>query len=521
MMAALAAALLPLGGCLDNSLDIINPNQRTLESFWQTEQDAIDGANALYFIPYSRGMWGRNRYWMWARTDAYMSRSPASNIQNAVRGIITDYNYTGFLAGIWDDPYVGIFRANTILEKVEGMNPTSSTWAATKTRIVAETKALRALFYFHQALLFGDLTNTQSTLPLILEPIDANYKPTWKPVADIYAQVLKDAGEAVPNLPWTWTGSSKGRVTKGGALALMAEAYMMQQKWSEAAAALQQIVDSNQYSLLPVYGDNWRIPAGEQSAEGIWEVAFGDIDQQTAGVRGNINPRLIGPSSGAGSSLGFNDIQPNDWAFQLFFEGPGASYPNNPDPRLDATIFWNKPGGMDVFGQAFAQRYRNTGPNGGPGFRDADLDHTYFWKKYEEYWRTSLTDFANPINYKIYRLGTIYTMLADARAMTGNLVAAKAAIDVVRARAGVPPMPAGLSADSVKGFLNHEDLRENMWEGHGRLRFLKSHGLFNKTYLAQMNPFHAQLFDNVKNQTIPIPQAEMDRDPNARQNTGW
>ena len=99
MMAALAASL-PLSGCLDNGLDIINPNQRTLESFWQTEQDAIDGANALYFIPYTRGMWGRNRYWMWARTDAYMSRSPAGNIQNAVRGIITDYNYTGFLAGI-------------------------------------------------------------------------------------------------------------------------------------------------------------------------------------------------------------------------------------------------------------------------------------------------------------------------------------------------------------------------------------------------------------------------------------
>jgi hypothetical protein len=36
-----------------------------------------------------------------------------------------------------------------------------------------------------------------------------------------------------------------------------------------------------------------------------------------------------------------------------------------------------------------------------------------------------------------------------------------------------------------------------------------------------MNPFHASLFDNVKNQTIPIPQAEMDRDPNARQNSGW
>ena len=343
----------------------------------------------------------------------------------------------------------------------------------------------------------------------------------FKPQAEALALVIQDATEAAAALPWTWSGADKGRATKGAALALLAEVKMMQGKWAEAATALQQIVDSNQYSLLPNYADLFKIPEGEQSAESLFEVAFGDINAVTAGAYGNINPRLIGPSSGAGSSLGFNDIQPNDWAFQLFFEGPGTSYPNNPDPRLDATIFWNKPGGMDVFGSPFATRYRNTGPNGGPGFRDTDLDHTYFWKKYEEYWRTSLTDFANPINYKIYRLGTIYTMLADARAMTGNLVAAKAAIDVVRARAGVQPMPAGLSADSVKGFINHEDLRENMWEGHGRLRFLKSHGLFNKAYLSKMNPFHAQLFDDVKNQTIPIMQTEMNRDPNARQNSGW
>jgi hypothetical protein len=509
MMAALTT-LVAVGGCLDNSLDIVNPNEATLESFWQTEPQAIAAGNSVYFIPYTRGMWGRNRYWMWGRTDAYMSRSPASAIQNAVRGIITDYNYGGFLSGMWDDPWAGIFRANQVLARVPEMDINQ----AVKTRIVAETKFLRGLFYFHQTLLFGDI-------PIITEPADASTEMVWKPKAEALAQVVKDAGEAAQDLPWTWSGADKGRATKGGALALLAEAYMHQGKWSEAATALQQIVDSNQYQLLANYANNWRIPEGEQSAESLFEVAFGDINAVTAGVYGNINPRLIAPSSGAGSSIGFNDIQPNDWAFMLFFEGPGLSYPNNPDPRLDATIFWNKPGGMDVFGMPFAQRYRNTGPGGGPGFRDTDLDHTYFWKKYQEYWKTQLTDFANPINFKVYRLGQIYVMLGEARAELGQLGPAKAAIDVIRARAGVQPMPSGLSADSVKGFINHEDLRENMWEGHGRLSYLKRHGFFNKAYLTPRNPFHAALFDNVKNQYIPIPQAEMNRNPNAVQNAGW
>lgn len=41
---------------------------------------------------------------------------------------------------------------------------------------------------------------------------------------------------------------------------------------------------------------------------------------------------------------------------------------------------------MDVFGRDFADRYPN-------GFRETDVDHTHFWKKYQEHWKTQLTDF--------------------------------------------------------------------------------------------------------------------------------
>lgn len=509
-VAAAVTVLLAVGGCLDSSLDITNPNEQTLEDFWETESDAINATNSVYFIPYTRGMWGRNRYWVWGRTDVYMSRSPASNIQNAVRGIITNYNYSGFLAGLWDDPWVGVFRANKVLARVPEMDID----AGLQDRLVAETKFLRGLFYFQQALLFGDI-------PIITEPVDADAEPEFRPVAEVWAQVIQDASDAAAVLPWTWTGDDIGRATRGGALALMAEAHMHRGEWGQAATALQQIVDSEQYQLLADYGDLFRIPEGEQSAESLFEVAFGDQDATTAGVRGNINPRLVAPSSGLGSSIGFNDIQPTDWGFLRFFEGPGLSYPDNWDPRLDASIFWNRPGGMDVFGMPFADRYATTGPGGGPGFRDTDLDHTYFFKKYQEYWRDRLTNFFNPINWKVYRLGHVYMMLAEARVELNELPAAEAAIAVIRERAGVLPMPAGLTQTEMREWVNHEWVRESFWEGHHRLSFLLRHDLLRQDYLEPRNPFHGALFEYPKHLLIPIPQVEMDRNPNAVQNPGW
>ena len=48
---------------------------------------------------------------------------------------------------------------------------------------------LRGLFYFHQVLLFGDV-------PIITEPADAATEMVFKPKAEAYALVVKDATEA-------------------------------------------------------------------------------------------------------------------------------------------------------------------------------------------------------------------------------------------------------------------------------------------------------------------------------------
>lgn len=499
LIVPLVLALLP-AACMDNALDITNPNTRTQEVFWASEADAIAGMNAVYRTLFNDGLYGRNRQDVWSRTDTYTSRSPAINILNFPRSVVTSLN-DGFLNGFWNDPYQGIFRANQVITNVPNI---PNITPAIKDRTIAEARFIRALYHFEQALIFGNV-------PIVTEVPTRDDQPEFKPRNDVWKFVSDEALALAPALGWKYTGNDIGRATRGGALALAADALMMQKKWTEAAAALQQIVASGQYSLLADYSKLFVLPDGENSAESLFEVAFGDNAMSTQGARGNVNPRLVGPQG-----LGFSDAQPTEWAFQQFFaEGPG--WPNQPDPRLQWTIEWNNPAGNDVWGRSFASRYPN-------GFRETDINHTYFWQKYQEYWRTAAPpDFDNPINFKVYRYGMVLLMLADALNESGQTAAAAVPLNQLRARPSVnlPPVPATLTQAEMRARIDREFVLECTWEGNTRLKFLIRHNMLNKAYLMATNPTHGQQFIDGKSEVMPIPQSEIDRNPNAKQNPGW
>jgi len=499
LIVPLVCALLP-AACMDNELDIINPNTRTTEVFWASEADAIAGMNAVYRTLFNDGIYGRNRQFAWARTDTYTSRSPAINILNFPKSVVTNYN-DGFLVGFWEHPYQGIFRANQVIHHVPDIAGINS---AVADRIVAEARFIRALYHFEQALLFGDV-------PIVTELATNDDQPEHRPRAEVWKFVSDEALAAAPALEWKYTGNNIGRATRGGALALAADALMMEKKWTEAAAALQQVVASGQYSLLPDYSKLFVLPDGENSAESLFEVQFGDNSTTSLGARGNVNPRLVGPQG-----VGFSDLQPTEYGFQQFFaEGPG--WPNNPDPRLQWTIEWNNPAGNDVWGRSFASRYPN-------GFRETDVNHTYFWQKYQEYWRTAAPpDFDNPLNLKVYRYGTVLLMLADALNEAGQPAAAAVPLNMVRARPSVnlPPVPTTLTQAQMRERIDREFILEAMHEGNTRLTYLVRHDLLNKAFLTARNLVHGQTFIDGKSHVLPKPQAEIDRNPNAQQNAGW
>jgi len=499
IQASLVAAALA-AGCTD--LDVANPNQQETASFWKNQNDALNGVNAVYNQLQQGGVYGQ---WVWiamdGRTDINVSRSPWGDLANFCRSVLVSGDFPANV-DTWRQHYQGIYRANQVIANV----PEIEMEDALKARIVAEAKFLRAVYYWDLALLWGNV-------PIVTELPESSDRPATQPQEQVYAQVLKDATEAAADLPVSYSGNDRGRATKGAALALAARVQLQQQQWADAATAFAQVIalaPEAGYALAPTFAENFTV-VGDNNSEAVFEIQFGGPSTLAAGTRGNFIARLVGPPG-----VGFTDVQPTDWYFQQFFAERG---PGNPDPRLDQTIFYNKPGGMDVYGRPFAVRYPT-------GFREKGINETYFWKKHGEHYLT-FQDNNSAINYKLIRYTDVLLMYAEALNEAGRSAEAAPLLNQVRARAsaGLPagqalaPVPASLGQAAMRDRIEHEFLMELGWENQ-RLAYLKRHDMLDKATLLPHDPEFA-VWEDGKSELLPIPQSERDVNPNIQQNPGW
>lgn len=479
--ALLAAAL--LAGCADLTLN--DPNQRTADTFWQTEQDALLGINATYRALQENGTYGRWLQFAYdLRSDIGFSRSPWGDLANFTKSVLGSYDFE-VNREIWQHHYQAVFRANQVIAYV----PEIEMNAATRDRIVGEARFIRALMYFNLVNLYG-------SVPLVLEPPTPADRPEQAGPDQLWAQIETDLAAARAALPASYTGADVGRATRGAATALLGRAHLQQREWSQAVAMFAQVTG---YSLLPNFGDNF-IQSQDNNPETIFEVQFGGPEVLAAGSRGQNIIKMIGPCG-----VGFCDGEPTTWYFSQFSE---TTTGGQPDPRLDATLFYNRPGGMDVYGVPFATRYGN---------RLGDR----FWKKYGEWYKAD-QDWDNPINVKVMRLGGVLLLHAEAANEATGPAAAKPLVDQVRARAGLAPLPAGLTQAQMRDAIETEQLRELGLENE-RFLWLKRHGWLTDAARINVLRTHDPDFNVFEphRHLLPIPSTETNLNPNVEQNPGW
>jgi starch-binding outer membrane protein, SusD/RagB family len=481
-------ALLLAVGCVE--LDVTNPNQRTTDTFWRSASDAVAGINSVYGATQANGVYGRWRFLIHdGRTDVGTSRSPWTDLQNWTKTVLVSPNF-GPNQDVWNHHYRALFRANQVIEAVPSVEMDQQVGA----RIVAEAQFLRALMHFNLYTFYGNV-------PVMTTVLQAGDFPEQKPMAQVLEQVATDAQAAAGVLPVTYTGGDVGRATRGAALALLGHVRLQQRRWADAAALFQQVRDLGVYSLAPTYEENFTYE-GRNNMETVFEIQFGGIDVLAQGTRGLNVAKLCGPPQ-----VGFTDVQPTEWYFQQFFAETGQA-----DPRIWATLFYNAPGGMDVYGRPFHVRYPN-------GFHETGIDKTYFWKKYGEYWLTD-QEWDAALPYKVYRYAWILLAQAEALNEAGQTGAAAAPLNLVRARVGLPPVPNTLSQADMRQRIEHEYLMEFGWENK-RLDYLLRQNKFNKATLLSHSERDFQFFVDGKSELLPIPQTEVDLNPNVTQNPGW
>lgn len=501
------AAALSLGSC-KKDLEVTNPNTATVNVFWKTANDAKLGVNAIYSTLHRGAI---SRWQVFAnmiRSDEGYSTSPDANLQNNYDlFIITDNNY-GNTTGIWSDNYIGIFRANQVLDNV----PNIQMDATTKAGYIAEAKFMRGFFYYNLATLFGNIplqlrTSTTSDVTIPTSPRD-----------QVWAQVVKDLTESINDLPVN--APEPGHATKGAAYALLAKAYMQQRKFSEALPSLQWLAEgpgATKYTLVSNYRDNFIEGPTENNGESVFEIQYitnpldthdNDEDQ---GAVDNLNTGSSLPKFLAPRPVGFADGQARRWVTREFLKEKTTT--NQRDPRLEVSFLYDStdvrgPAFTMIFGQTFASRFP-------AGTQDV------WFRKFLEDATGNIATFHSGNNYRLIRYADVLLLYAECLNETGNTAKAYQYVDRVRQRAGLAPLSTampGLNHDSFLAQLKHERITELAGEGH------------RWEDLARWNDLGPELatrdagfrnFVKGKHELLPIPRQDVDLNPNLKQNPGY
>lgn len=502
-----------LNSCVEeNDLIQVDPNNDAVDSFWETDNDALNGVNAAYGSLLTDGSYMRSTPLLLdLKGDDTKSNSPWGSmyVVGKFNSNVTDAAIYGWA---YETYYQGIYRANQVLANVPDIEFEDS---ALKDRILGQAYFLRGLFLFHAVNMFKNV-------PLPTE-LAATYPQ--KTEAEGWAQVIDDFKTAADLLPVSYSGISgadsgeNGRATKGAALAYLGKAQLFTNDFSNARDTFKKVIDLNVYSLVSNYRDNFTT-VNENNSESIFEVQFsrdaGGVDLGWGGAPqpgwGKTSARAItyGPRA-----FGWTDVQPTRALYNEFLEEQTIS--GDVDPRLDATMFYNKPGGMMLYGQDFATFY---------GGNDQDLNDL-FCAKYQnsDGDQADEYDWRSGINERIMRYADVLLMYAECLNETGDTPGAYTYIQKVRNRVGLPDLnitKPGMNQAEMREQIGHERFLEFGLEGH-RFDDIRRWGwLQDSSKLAWLKSRDPE-FDTYSQgrEYFPIPQLEMDNNPGTIQNEGY
>lgn len=397
----------------------------------------------------------------------------------------------------WCDLYQGIGRCNIIIGKLNEINDPELDKNDLRKKILGQASFLRAYHYFNLVKNYGGV-------PLELNSNSADPSKTNLPratVKEVYDQIVKDLENAIASLPDQFSSDNtenKVRATKGAANALMAKVWAQRpdRDYSKVVTYSNAVINSPAgYKLLSNYADLFD---GQHymNVESILEVSFkgGDWDVSNWGVQ-----LFLAPEDG--------------WQK---YATPSVDLLNNYSSENDAVrqnaniVFWNNLDWAD----------ENWNPCG-----DKSIKVPFNYKqKHPDGWNSG----DHPV---LLRLADIILLRAEAQNETGDLNGALASLNQVRKRAGLANKTAA-TKEVLRAAILKERRLELAFEGH-RFDDLVRMGIFVTT-MNGLNEYKYTCGGGVQSAPVkinyganndkilcPIPQRELDTNPNLSQNPGY
>ena len=449
----LILAAFMVNGCNEDQLELSNPNTVAEPDFFQTEEDFRLAVNGMFHPITAVLFWGRVVH------TGPLLRSDAFNIvpfqQNTTMSTLEGQpGIARWSSDMFPQLYQTIFRANTIIEKINETNVPSET---SRDEILGQA-------YFMRAFANWYLVNLWGNVPLVLKTPTTNEElfPFAASPAQINAAVIEDLTAAFNRLPSSWDDDNRGRPTSGSALALRGKTYLYIKDYPNAVKDLTDVTTNFSYQLLSAanYEDNFTT-ANENNTESVFELQFlgqanfiWGTDIPGTGTQGHYfidyAPPNLSPDNG-------HFINPH--ILQVFED-------NGDTVRRNATIAFDYPGatgyGGVPFTEDFADDIAEAAQLGVPAL---------FTKKYAAFeagTRDQIPVLGNTIgnNWRIIRYADVLLMLAEALNEDNKTPQAIPYINQVRERAQITPLPLTLDKAQVEQAIVDERIMELTGEGH-------------------------------------------------------
>ncbi|PMD99285.1 RagB/SusD family nutrient uptake outer membrane protein [Siphonobacter sp. BAB-5405] len=592
---SLLVLTLPMSCETDKFLENVNKANLTDLTQWESETNADVFLNDVYSqipnklnqtesLDYYTDDYNISHYYTAANWRIGITIVPSTSTDNPWGGTHgPTYGYT------WENFFVKIRKVNTFIQKITENKANYS--EAYYNKRMDEARFLRAFFYSEFFVHIGGL-------PILTEPLDRTKMSTeqlQKPretFADTYNFIVSELDQVVKNgnldVKYSLSQRDAGRATLGAALALKgwielfaasplfntATPYLSDpgkfvhfgnydpSRWAKAAATNKAFIDAygngKNYNLFPDLKNLWRT-ANEYNSEVIWDR---QVVANVANMGGSYESRG-GPTYVLGEYRSWGNYNPTQELVDQFamangkpITDPTSGYnPQNPyvnrEKRFyDFIVYDGAPYKLDWMPRAdtIYTRIDLTLPNP-DRTNQIDLagktdvgDSGYYQKKRLNPDAAPGND-ASGQNYIFYRYAEVLLNYAEAQnEATGPDGGVYDAINKIRARSELAPLPQGLTKDQMREAIYRERRVELCFEDKRFLdnkRLAKAEEVMGKprhnmvirnsvpannsgvwVYTIEPEKKYTVKFDK-KQYMNPIPQNVLDQNPGIKQNPGY
>jgi starch-binding outer membrane protein, SusD/RagB family len=242
------------------------------EDFYKTDEDAEQAVANLYYSLH-------DIYYNWFFTKNLLAddvwSGGGSRGDNSSMEQLNEYNFGtdhAMIEELYSGMYSVIYSSNLIIDKVKADTDV-------KKRAIAEAKFFRAWAHFELVTMFG-------TAPIVDHLLaSSEYRQSNGNAEETWAFIESDLNDAIDSdiLPSKTDVDDQEtgiRVTKEVAQAYLGKAQLFQGKYAEAAATLDEVIESGKYALYQNGFDMLLHAAANNSCESMLEVQMRNDTEQ-------------------------------------------------------------------------------------------------------------------------------------------------------------------------------------------------------------------------------------------------